>query len=154
MLGRWRALTHKYAKQGMPNLADELTKMFLGDVRNLFVVAGSSTTQTETLIARTRDSLRAIVDAAIRLRTAINEDVISCDYETVLIHPSDMFDPANMEDAFPDAKPSSAPNAKNVLCTAGLGLRCCRKREGNANTQWEVTVLQKPQVILQSAIGQ
>lgn len=141
----------------MPNLADELTKMFVGDVRNLLIVAGSSTTQTDTLISRTRDSLRSIVDAAIKLRTAINEDIISCDYETVLIHPGDIFDASSMEDAFADStKQATTANGsvKNILCTSGLGLRCCRKKEGAPTTQWEVTVLQKPQIILQSAIGQ
>lgn len=157
MLGRWRALTHKYAKQGMPNLVDELTKMFVGDVRNLLLVAGSSTLQIDSLISRTRDNFRAVVDAAIKLRAAIGEDVISCDFETILIHPGDAFDVASMIDAFEGTTSGKAgANTKSVLCTSGLGLRRCKKVkvDGDANTQWEVTVLQKPQVVLQSAIGQ
>lgn len=158
MLGRWRALTHRYAKQGMPNLVDELTKMFLTDVRNLLLVAGSSTMQIDTLMSRTRDSFRAIVDAAIKLRTAIGEDIITCDFETILIHPGDMYDGASMDDAYEGKAKSDAgaANAKNVLCTSGLGLRRCKKVkvDGDAATQWEVVVLQKPQVVLHSAIGQ
>ena len=155
VLGRWRALTHKYAKQGMPNLVDELTKMFVTDVRNLLLVAGSSTTQIDTLIARSRDNLRAIIDAAIKLRAAIGEDVISCDYETILIHPGDKFDAATMEDSF-EGSAAKAGGSSNVLCSSGLGLRRCAKikMEGDAGTQWEVKVLAKSQVILQSSIGQ
>lgn len=141
----------------MPNLEDELTKMLVTDVRNLMIVAGSSTTQTETLISRSRDSLRSIVNAAIKLRTAIGEDIISCDFETILIHPGDIFDGTSMEDAYVDvATTTTNSNAKNVLCTSGLGLRRCLKRkvEGDASPQWEITVLQKPQVVLHSAVGQ
>lgn len=154
VLGRWRALTHRYAKQGMPNLVDELTKMFIGDVRNLLLVAGSSALQIDNLISRTRENFRSVVDAAIKLRAAIGEDVISCDFETILIHPGDAFDAAGMIDAFEGV--TAGPASKNVLCTAGLGLRRCRKvkMDGDANSQWEVTVLQKPQVVLQSAISQ
>lgn len=99
VLGRWRALTHKYAKQGMPNLVDELTKMFITDVRNLLLVAGSSTFQIDNLVNRRRDSFRSIVESAINLRKAIGEDIVSCDFETVLIHPGDSFDSASMENA-------------------------------------------------------
>ena len=153
ILGRWRALTHKYAKQGMPNLVDELTKMFVGDVRNLLLVAGSSSLQIDSLIGRTRDNFRGVVDAAIKLRAAIGEDVVSCDFETILIHPGDAFDAGAMVDAF---EGNGTPAAKTVLCTSGLGLRRCKKvkTDGDANAQWEVTVLQKPQVVLQSAISQ
>lgn len=83
---------YRYAEQGMPNLVDELTKMYVGDVRNLLLVVGSSTMQIDSLISRTWDNFRAVVDAAIKLRAAIGEDVISCDFETILIHPGDAFD--------------------------------------------------------------
>jgi hypothetical protein len=158
VLGRWRALTHKYAKQGMPNLIDELTKMFVTDVRNLFLVAGASTTQIDILISRCRDNLRSIVDAAIKLRTAIGEDIIACDFETILIHPGDVFDSATMDDAFVGTSPPKANSnsSSKVLCSSGLGLRRCKKikLDGEAGTQWEVIVLSKSQVVLQSAIGQ
>ncbi|EKM53483.1 uncharacterized protein PHACADRAFT_259902 [Phanerochaete carnosa HHB-10118-sp] len=129
--------------------------MFVSDVRNLLLVAGSSTMQIDSLISRTRDNFRAVVDAAIKLRAAIGEDVISCDFETILIHPGDAFDAASMVDAFEGAN-AAGVNSKNVLCTSGLGLRRCKKvkMDGDANAQWEVTVLQKPQVVLQSAISQ
>ena len=158
MLGRWRSLTHRYAKQGMPNLVDELTKMFVTDVRNLFLVAGASTTQIDTLISRLRENLRSIVDAAIKLRAAIGEDIITCDFETILIHPGDAFDAATMDEAFEGTpNPKTTTNgSQKVLCSAGLGLRRCKKikLEGDVGTQWEVTVLSKSQVVLHSAIGQ
>ncbi|PSR79491.1 hypothetical protein PHLCEN_2v7016 [Hermanssonia centrifuga] len=157
VLGRWRALTHKYAKQGMPNLTDELTKMLVTDVRNLLLVAGSSTGQADSLIARKRDNFRAIVELAINLRRSIGEDIISCDFETILIHPGDAFDAANMEDAFESiskSKGSGDGTTRKVLCTAGLGLRRCRKTKGEGETagQWDVTVMRKPQVILDTVM--
>lgn len=155
VLGRWRALTHKYAKQGMPNLTDELTKMLVADVRNLLIVAGSSVGQVDALIARNRNNLRAIVEAAIAFRRAIGEEIISCDFETILVHPGDAFDSAGMTDSYdvskkPVGRTGEDSAARKVLCTAGLGLRRCKKvkTEGEAGTQWEVSMLYKPHVIL------
>lgn len=157
ILGRWRALTHKYAKQGMPNLSDELTKMLLTDVRNLLLVAGSSVGQVDALIARKRDSFRSIVEAAIAFRRAIGEEIISCDFESILVHPGDGFDTATMDDAYDVSKKPGRSNTvdesaavKKVLCTAGLGLRRCKKikTEGEASSQWEVSTLYKPRVVI------
>ena len=80
----------------MPNLVDELTKMFITDVRNLLLVAGSSTFQIDSLVARRREGFRSIVESAINLRKAIGEDIVSCDFETVLVHPGDVFDGSGM----------------------------------------------------------
>lgn len=154
VLGRWRALTHKYAKQGMPNLVDELTKMFITDVRNLLLVAGSSTFQIDSLVARRREGFRSIVESAINLRKAIGEDIVSCDFETVLVHPGDVFDGSGMETAYESSSKGSASEAAKVICTSAMGLRRCRKMKmgGKAENQWDVAVLQKPQVVLESAI--
>ncbi|KAI0090872.1 hypothetical protein BDY19DRAFT_992273 [Irpex rosettiformis] len=154
VLGRWRALTHKYAKQGMPNLVDELTKMFITDVRNLLLVAGSSTFQIDTLISRRRDGFRSIVESAINLRKAIGEDIVSCDFETVLIHPGDVFDGSGMETAYESGSKDSGSGAGKVICTSAMGLRRCKKTKmnGKGENQWDVAVLQKPQVVLESAI--
>ncbi|KAJ3549793.1 hypothetical protein NM688_g5143 [Phlebia brevispora] len=154
ILGRWRALTHKYAKQGMPNLTDELTKMLVTDVRNLLIVAGYPLGQVDALIARKRNSFRSIVEAAIAFRRAIGEEIISCDFETILIHPGDAFDVAAMTDSFEVAKKpirnGDEAGARKVLCTAGLGLRRCKKvkSDGEPGSQWEVSVLFKPEVVL------
>lgn len=154
ILGRWRALTHKYAKQGMPNLVDELTKMFITDVRNLLLVAGSSTFQIDALIQRRRDNFRAIVESAINLRKAIGEDIVSCDFETVLIHPGDAFEGASMDNAYDSTSKEQPPAVAKVVCTSAMGLRRCKKISGSGKSenQWDVTVLQKPQVVLESAI--
>lgn len=63
--------------------------MLVADVRNLLLVAGSSVGQVDALIARKRDSFRSIVEAAIAFRRAIGEEIISCDFETILVHPGD-----------------------------------------------------------------
>lgn len=141
----------------MPNLLDELSKMFVSDVRNLLLVAGSSTSQTDSLLARIRDNLRSIVTSAIKLRSAIGEEIISCDFETVLIQPGDTFDPASMEDAYGTSEKSAeTAGKKTVLCAAGLGLRCCKKVkvDNGSGAQWEVAVLQKPPIVLQEALNQ
>ncbi|KAI0688978.1 hypothetical protein BC835DRAFT_281800 [Cytidiella melzeri] len=154
VLGRWRALTHKYAKQGMPNLVDELTKMFITDVRNLLLVAGASTFQIDSLVSRRRDGFRAIVESAINLRKAIGEDIVSCDFETVLIHPGDVFDGATMENSYDPGSKDLTSGSGKVICTSAMGLRRCKKikTHGKAESQWDVSVLHKPQVVLESAI--
>lgn len=152
ILGRWRALTHKYAKQGMPNLVDELTKMFITDVRNLLLVAGSSVSQIDSIVSRRREGFRAIVVSAINLRKAIGEDIVSCDFETVLIHPGDVYDGSNMMNAYESATKEQASSSGKVVCTSAMGLRRCKKVSGKADTQWDVAVLQKPQVVLETAM--
>lgn len=128
--------------------------MLVTDVRNLLIVAGSSIGQVDALIARKRDSFRSIVEAAITFRRAIGEEIISCDFETILIHPGDTFDTTSMEDSYDVGKragrAADESTAKKVLCTAGLGLRRCRKAktEGEPSGQWEVSVLYKPRVVL------
>ena len=152
-MGRWRTLTHRYAKQGMPNLINELTKMLVTDMSNLLVVAGCSVGQVDALMARKRDDLRRIVTAGIKFREAIGEEIISCDFETILVHPGDAYDGATMEESY-DINMKSVRfeegTARKVLCTAGLGLRRCKKvtSEGKPESQWEVSLLHKPKVIL------
>jgi hypothetical protein len=133
----------------MPNLVDELTKMFITDVRNLLLVAGSSASQIDSIISRRREGFRAIVVSAINLRKAIGEDIVSCDFETVLIHPGDVYDGSNMMNAY-ESKEQASSSGK-VVCTSAMGLRRCKKVRG-ADSQWDVAVLQRPQVVLETAM--
>ena len=153
-MGRWRTLTHRYAKQGMPNLINELTKMLVTDMSNLLVVAGCSVGQVDALMARKRDDLRRIVTAGIKFREAIGEEIISCDYETILVHPGDIFDEANMQNMFEvprkGSRDAAGSTVRQVLCTAGLGLRRCKKVKTDEHPmgEWEVKLVHKPQVVV------
>ncbi|KIK91493.1 hypothetical protein PAXRUDRAFT_830793, partial [Paxillus rubicundulus Ve08.2h10] len=89
----------------------------------------------------------------MRVNKIIGEDVTSGDFEVLAVPPATTFDGMMMEDSYDDETSPSARGGK-VLCATDLGLRKKTRvgMVGEKEKQWEIKMLLKPKVALESVV--
>jgi hypothetical protein len=92
-----------------------------------------------------QERLTAIGTLALRLQTAIGENVISGDIHTMLIAPNAHFDAEKMDDGFSQDGRNTAACGERVACTTDIGLQRSAKDSG-------IQILRKPKIVLYSAL--
>ncbi|KAI0708758.1 hypothetical protein C8T65DRAFT_576255 [Cerioporus squamosus] len=163
---QWRAHAQKYSKQRLYNgrdLATGFAHQLAERIADLLTVAGSSTS-ADDIYAAYASHLETIVRTALELQRTIGEDVVSCDYEVLVVRIDEVYDPAQMEDIYNGEIVAAGPPGivPRVLSTADLGLRRSEKvdaREGvdsgledAAEDGVVTTMLLKPKVVLDTVV--
>ncbi|KAH7883466.1 hypothetical protein F5I97DRAFT_1815020 [Phlebopus sp. FC_14] len=161
--GRWRALTRAHFPR--PHLDElQLTAMIASKITtglsDILLAAGCSASQAElakALSDKFTEKISILVSLAIRVNKIIGEDVTSGNLEVLAVHPAAPFNAEAMEDSYDDgvsARSARSTDTAKVLCATDLGLR---KRTrvavtGEKEKQWEMTLLLKPKVALESVV--
>lgn len=120
------------------------------DVLILCGVAPSELT-LDALKPRFGEQTQRVVRSACALARVLHEDIMSTNFEVILIGQGRAFDPSCMANAFGTFGESSG----EVLCTTELGLRCVTKKnpraavDGLLDGGFDSTVLLLPKVILE-----
>jgi len=154
--GRWRALTHAYARKALQSQSDIpslLQSSIVKDSSHVLVTAGCTADRPmiqEKLQSKFASGISVIVDKTIRLHQALGEEVTSGNLEVICIPSGDTFDAAIMEDNDGKSKMQKGKDG-HVLCTTALGLRR-RVRAGmkGGERSWQETDLLKSKVALES----
>ncbi|KAH9895578.1 hypothetical protein C8Q73DRAFT_644015 [Cubamyces lactineus] len=154
--GQWRSYAQKYSKQRLYNgrdLASGFSLQLAERIADLLTVAGASTT-TEAILAAYGPHLETITRTALELQRIIGEEVISCDYEILVVHFDEIFDAEQMEDIYGGEVPMAGPPGMvpRVLSTADLGLRRVEKVPGSTEGEVVATMLLKPKVVLDTIV--
>jgi hypothetical protein len=91
--------------------------------------------------------------AVYKLAQVTREEIMSTNFEVILVEHGTNFDPRRMIDAFPD----HATSRGTILCTTELGLSCTTRKATDASTPTapasvERRLLLPPKVVLESAL--
>ncbi|KAI0643482.1 hypothetical protein C8Q79DRAFT_915585 [Trametes meyenii] len=154
--GQWRAHAQKYSKQRLYNgrdLATGFSHQLAERIADLLTVAGASAA-AEDVHATYAPHLEAIVRVALDLQRIIGEEVISCDYEVLVVRFDEIFDAEAMDDIYGGEVAMAGPPGMvpRVLSTADLGLRRVEKVIGSTEGEVETTMLLKPKVVLDTIV--
>lgn len=160
---RWRALTHRSIRTLYPGLEEyavsELITTMLRWSAAVFDVSGcSSKDKSDSSNSTLRSQLRRIAEAAYKLSLVTREDILSTNFEAVIVESGVAFDSANMCNAFADGYDGAGGKAgERVLCTTELGLKCITRRgknylEGTEADAFERRLLLQPKVVLEEAV--
>ncbi|KAI9060750.1 hypothetical protein FKP32DRAFT_1577355 [Trametes sanguinea] len=154
--GQWRSHAQKYSKQRLYNgrdLATGFAHQLAERIADLLTVAGAFTT-TELVYATYAQHLETIVRTSLELQRIIGEEVISCDYEVLMVHFDEVFDSEQMDDIYGGEVAMAGPPGMvpRVLSTADLGLRRVEKLAGSTEGDTAVTMLLKPKVVLDTIV--
>ncbi|PCH42424.1 hypothetical protein WOLCODRAFT_89827 [Wolfiporia cocos MD-104 SS10] len=187
---RWRALTHRAIRMLYPGLEEyaitELVATMLRWSATIFALAGTSPTSEQSPPLVPSMHLRRIAEAVYKLARTTREEILSTTFEVVLVDSGATFDEGTMTDKMRDygeviAEDHAAANGRNrarlsgqtisgenadgaqarkVLCTTELGLRCVTRKsnklldpeEGRENELFESMTLLLPKVVLNSAV--
>ncbi|KAI0058164.1 hypothetical protein BV25DRAFT_1297034 [Artomyces pyxidatus] len=154
---RWRALTLSHIRTLNPRLSDVAIQDFVLQIlrawADIFVLCGCATTEPlDALRARFGAQAQRIALSACGLARVISEEIMSTNFEVILIEQGRAFDAATMANAFAGYGPSTGA----VLCTTELGLRCSTRKnakavaDGLVGESIERTTLLLPKVILET----
>ena len=161
--GRWRALTHAYARKALQSQSDissSLQSSIMEVLCHVLVTAGCTADRSiiqDKLQSEFIRGISVIIGLTIRLHQVLGEDITSGDLKVMWIPSGDMFDPVTMEDNDGQGKAQDgqgkAQKGKDgrVLCTTGLGLRrSVRTGTKGGARSWQITDLRKSKVTLES----
>ncbi|KAI0738325.1 hypothetical protein C8Q80DRAFT_1113917 [Daedaleopsis nitida] len=158
---QWRAHARKYSKQRLYNgrdLAEGFAHQLAERIADLLAVAGGAVTADE-VHAGYLQHLETIVRTALDLQRVIGEEVVSCDYEVLVVRIDEVYDAEQMEDIYNGeiASPGPVGIVPRVLSTADLGLRRSRRVDvdegGDAGEDGVVTtMLLRPKVVLDTIV--
>jgi hypothetical protein len=136
-----------------------MTTKAISGLSDILLAAGCTASKSDIvsgLSSKFTDKISLLVSLAIRVNKIIGEDVTSGDFEVLAVPPATAFDGATMEDSYDDA---SSPSARGgtmpkVLCATDLGLRKKTRvgMVGEKEKQWEIKMLLKPKVALESVV--
>lgn len=126
----------------------------LGDI---LLTAGCTAPKSDigsALSSKFAEKLAFLVSLALRVNKIVGEDVTSGDFEVLAVPPGDTFDVIAMEDSYEDGGSvrGRGNNTSKVLCATDLGLRKKTRVGMTGEKQWEINVLLKPKVALESVI--
>jgi hypothetical protein len=129
----------------VPHIADTLVDVLL--------VAGLKATHEhihEEVMATFGEKLTIVVRAALALNWVVGKDITSMDLEPITILWQSIFDSAVMEDV--NGKVGLKAGVDHVLCTIDLGLQRIVKLSKEGESEWQISMLLKPKVVLESMI--
>ncbi|KAF9218709.1 hypothetical protein BS17DRAFT_719808 [Gyrodon lividus] len=160
--GRWRALTRAHVPHTQFDelqLTFKIATKMISDLSDILLTAGCTTSKSDIasgLSSKFREKISFLVSLAIRVNKIIGEDVTSGDLEVLVVPPGTAFDGTMMEDSYEDGSSQRARGGRvpKVLCATDLGLRKKTRvgMVGEKEKQWEITVLLKPKVALESVV--
>ncbi|KIP05864.1 hypothetical protein PHLGIDRAFT_107713 [Phlebiopsis gigantea 11061_1 CR5-6] len=161
---RWRALTHRSIRSLYPGLEEyavsELVTTMLRWSAAVFDVSGCSPKDKSDASSSTlRSQLRRIAEAVYKLALVTREDILSTNFEVVLVESGGAFDGVSMCNAFAEGHDGAHGRAGDkILCTTELGLKCTTRR-GKGQTEresvdemFERRTLLQPKVVLEEAV--
>lgn len=109
-----------------------------------------------------RSQLRRIAEAVYKLSLVTREDILSTNFEVVLVESGGVFDNVIMSNAFAEGhETGDNKTGEKVLCTTELGLKCstrrgksqaANERDGAEGETFERRVLLQPKVVLEEAV--
>lgn len=127
-------------------------------ISDLLTVAGSSST-ADNIFALYGPHLETIVRTALQLQRMIGEEILSCDYEVLIVRIDEVYDAAQMEDIYNGEIAATGPpgTVPRVLSTADLGLRRTEKVDGAGGEGADedgvvTTMLLRPKVVLDTVV--
>ena len=157
---RWRALAHRYLHALYPGLEvhaiNELVESILNWTSGVLFIAGATSESgqnpREALQIHFGARVHHIAQTVSKLARVMREDIMSTNFEVVLVEHGEVFDARRMADAFADYGASTGA----ILCTTELGLGCSTRRAcGLPNSEpaaVERRLLLQPKVLLESAM--
>ncbi|PCH36689.1 hypothetical protein WOLCODRAFT_127533, partial [Wolfiporia cocos MD-104 SS10] len=158
--GRWRILARQHARRVLyedDEVTPYLTKCLARRIVDIFAVSGlqfeGAEDASRTFVSTTHgDRLKSLVESCLQLRRIMGEEVISGDFETIVVAPGEKFDEAHSTDGYANLEDDS-PSAmdRQVLCTTAMGLQRV-VQVGNTDTEYALhtTILLKPTVALET----
>jgi hypothetical protein len=165
---RWRSLAHRSIRTLYPGLEEyavtELVTTMLRWSAAVFDVSGCSPKdRSDSATSTFRTQLRRIADAVYKLSLVTREEILSTNFEIMLVESGVTFDVANMSNAFSGGHSAGhSKDGEKVLCTTELGLKCITRRgknsapltrsEGADADTFERRVLLQPKVVLEEAV--
>ncbi|KAF5374604.1 hypothetical protein D9615_008994 [Tricholomella constricta] len=153
--GRWRSVTRGITRDTRDS--KDLVETMAGTLTDILMVAGiqdEATVGTRILFKRFYENLERVVDGALKLRTAVGEDITCMDIVPLTVGPGSPFDDRNMDDVEADVGDAAgdvlmADDADRVLCTIELGLaQTCKGPSGTYQD-----ILLKPKILRRSALS-
>ena len=130
----------------------------------VFDVSGCSPKdKSDASTSTLRSQLRRIADAVYKLSVVTREEILSTNFEVVLVESGAVYEHMSMSNAFVEGHaPSSSREGEKVLCTTELGLKCITRRGKNYAPQgkdstlnadsFEHRILLQPKVVLEEAV--
>ena len=122
IFAKWRQLARSYGRATQPtaelmlNESDEAVRT----VEYILVMAGVYVDTDELSPARVREKILDILERCSRLRDAIGEGVVTCDFRVTAGDYGELFDGERMEDAFNQQEKMAGEGV--ILCASELGL--------------------------------
>ncbi|KIJ63514.1 hypothetical protein HYDPIDRAFT_92172, partial [Hydnomerulius pinastri MD-312] len=107
------------------------------------------------LSSKFTEKISFLVSLAIRVNKIVGEDVTSGDLEVLAVRSATPYDGSWMEDSYDDGNSErGVGGGAKVLCATDLGLRKKTRvaMTGEREKQWEIKVLLKPKVALESVV--
>ncbi|PCH36684.1 hypothetical protein WOLCODRAFT_20686 [Wolfiporia cocos MD-104 SS10] len=158
--GRWRALTRLHTKAFLhpgdvmkTYLLERLTQ-YIVDIFAVsgFQVQGSPEASCAFLSNYHADRLKTLTESCLRLRQIIGEEVISGDFETLIVAPGEKFDGDHATDGYADPKADNSPTpCHRAPCTTAMGLQRVIQTGGtDSERALRPTILLKPVVALET----
>jgi hypothetical protein len=154
---RWRALTHTHLRALNPRLEEAAVQDFITQIlrawADVLILCGCAPSEVTVDALRPHFGAQThrVVRSACDLARVLHEDIMSTNFQVVLVEQGRAFDPSCMTNAFGGFGKSSGA----VLCSTELGLRCSTKRNARAVADSLVegaidkTMLLLPKVILE-----
>lgn len=129
----------------------------------VFDVSGCSPKdKSDSATSTFRSQLRRIAEAVYKLSLVTREEILSTNFEVVLIESGLLFEGVSMSNAFADGHATGrSKDGEKVLCTTELGLKCITRRgknyappakDGSDTDAFERRILLQPKVVLEEAV--
>ena len=128
----------------------------------VFDVSGCSPKDKSDASSSTlRAQLRRIAEAVYKLSLVTREDILSTNFEVVLVESGGAFDAVGMCNAFAEGHDGAdGKTGDRILCTTELGLKCTTRRgkgqavaeKDSVDDMFERRTLLQPKVVLEEAV--
>ncbi|EIW80669.1 hypothetical protein CONPUDRAFT_82793 [Coniophora puteana RWD-64-598 SS2] len=166
VLGKWRAMTRAHLLASQPDRTralNHISTTLLDGLAHILLAARCTTPPGDVkraLADKYTHRFALLAGLALDVNRVIGEDVTSSEYEVLAVKSGVVFERGEMEDAYDDghshshSHSHSAGNgsAAKVLCPTDLGLVQRTKLAGGREGRWDVKVLLKPKVALESVV--
>lgn len=97
------------------------------------------------------DRIKLLFKLAIQLKKIMMEEITSANLKTVTVSGGVAYSAEQMEDAYVDGNP--ATSGVRVLCTTDLGLSRTTRLATSGENQWDIKLLLKPKVALETVVN-
>ena len=119
--GRWRSLARVHMVHDCVSHPEKLVKEIIVGFSDILLAAGCTAPQSDIISKVTckfKQKIALLVELAVRLNKLFDE-IISSDFEILVVQPGEKFESKNMEDTDGD---QAGVQGASVLCATHLGL--------------------------------